>query len=178
MPRPIILDCDPGTDDALALFLALASPELDVLAVTVAGGNVGLDRTLANALALVALTGSSVPVFAGADRPILGAFKSETRVHGDDGLGGVVLPPGGDPAPGVAADTIRAILRAAPEPVTLVGIAPITNFALGLAANRESIIWRKTFASPRRSSASSASGVVRCDFKCAASSVNVKWSAA
>ncbi len=132
MPRPIILDCDPGTDDALALFLALASPELDVLAVTVAGGNVGLDRTLANALALVALTGSSVPVFAGADRPILGAFKSETRVHGDDGLGGVVLPPGGDPAPGVAADTIRAILRAAPEPVTLVGIAPITNFALAL----------------------------------------------
>ncbi len=132
MPRPIILDCDPGTDDALALFLALASPELDVLAVTVAGGNVGLDRTLANALALVALTGSSVPVFAGADRPILGAFKSETRVHGDDGLGGVVLPPGGDPAPGVAADTIRAILRAAPEPVTLVGIAPVTNLALAL----------------------------------------------
>ena len=132
MPRPIILDCDPGTDDALALFLALASPELDVLAVTVAGGNVGLDRTLANALALVALTGSSVPVFAGADRPILGAFKSETRVHGDDGLGGVVLPPGGDPAPGVAADMIRAILRAAPEPVTLVGIAPVTNLALAL----------------------------------------------
>ncbi|HTB42050.1 MAG TPA: nucleoside hydrolase, partial [Acetobacteraceae bacterium] len=55
---PIILDCDPGTDDALALLLALASPELDVLAVTAAGGNVGLDLTLANALAITALAGS------------------------------------------------------------------------------------------------------------------------
>ena len=62
MPIPIILDCDPGTDDAFALLLALASPELEVLAVTVAGGNVGLDRTLPNALALIALAGSNVPV--------------------------------------------------------------------------------------------------------------------
>lgn len=132
MPIPVILDCDPGTDDALAIFLALASPELSVLAITVAGGNVGLDHTLANALALTALAGSSVPVHAGADRPLLGRFTSEPRVHGETGLGGVVLPPGGLPAPGIAADVIRRILREAAEPVTLIGIGPATNLALAL----------------------------------------------
>lgn len=132
MPIPVILDCDPGTDDAIALLLALASPELSVLAVTVAGGNVGLDCTLPNALALTALAGSAVPVHAGADRPLLGAFVSETNVHGEDGLGGVILPPGGLATPGLAADVIRRILRDADEPVTLIGIGPATNLALAL----------------------------------------------
>lgn len=131
-PIPIVLDCDPGTDDALALMLALASPELDVLAVTAAGGNVGLELTLANALALTALAGSKVPVYAGADRPLLGAFVNEPRVHGADGLGGISLSHGGQPAPGIAADAIRRILREATRPVTLVGIAPVTNLALAL----------------------------------------------
>jgi purine nucleosidase len=129
---PIILDCDPGTDDAFALLLALASPELSVLAVTVAGGNVGLDRTLSNTLALVSLAGSKVPVYGGADRPLLGAFVNETRVHGVDGLGGIALPLGDPPGPGIAADAIRAHLRTNREPVTLVGIAPATNIALAL----------------------------------------------
>jgi inosine-uridine nucleoside N-ribohydrolase len=132
MPIPVILDCDPGTDDAVAILLALASPELTVLAITVAGGNVGLQHTLPNALALTALAGSDVPVHAGADRPLLGAFVSETRIHGTNGLGGVVLPPGGAPAPGLAADAIRRILRDAAEPVTLIGIGPATNLALAL----------------------------------------------
>jgi purine nucleosidase len=130
---PVIIDCDPGTDDAVALLLALGSPELSVLAVTVAGGNVGLHQTLPNALALVALAHASVPVHAGADRPLLGRFASEPRVHGADGLGGVVLPPGGPAAPGVAADAIRQILRTNPDPVTLIGIGPATNLALALA---------------------------------------------
>jgi purine nucleosidase len=129
---PIILDCDPGTDDAFAILLALASPELDVLAITVAGGNVGLEYTLPNALALVALAGAEVPVYAGADRPLLGAFVNETRVHGVDGLGGVTLPSGGSPTAGVASDAIRRIVREAPRKVTLVGIAPATNLALAL----------------------------------------------
>ena len=132
MHTPIILDCDPGTDDALAIFLALASPELDVLAITVAGGNVGLEHTLPNALALTALAGSDVPVYGGADHPLLGAFVSETRVHGEDGLGGVVLPPGGKAQPEHAVDAIRRILRTSPEPVTLVGIGPATNLGLAL----------------------------------------------
>jgi purine nucleosidase len=132
MPIPIILDCDPGTDDALALLLAFASPEVRVLAVTVAGGNVGLRDTLANALALVRLAGAAVPVYAGAERPLLGRFVSETRVHGENGLGGVVLPPGGSPQPELAADAIRRLLRESAEPVTLVGIGPATNLALAL----------------------------------------------
>lgn len=137
MPIPIILDCDPGTDDAVALLLAFASPELDVRAVTVAGGNVGLADTLRNALALTRLAGAGVPVFAGADRPLLGAFANEPRVHGVDGLGGIALPVGDAPAPGLAVDAIRRILREAPEPVTLVGIAPATNLALALMAERD-----------------------------------------
>ena len=132
MAIPIILDCDPGTDDAFAILLALASPELEVLAITVAGGNVGLECTLPNALALVALAGADVPVYAGADRPLLGAFVNETRVHGVDGLGGVALPAGGRPATGIASDVIRRILRDAAQKVTLVGIAPATNLALAL----------------------------------------------
>src|SRR6185437_11862997 len=132
VPIPIILDCDPGTDDAIAMLLAFASPELEVLAVTAAGGNVGLDRTLDNALALTRLADSPAPVYAGADRPLLGAFANETRVHGADGLGGITLPQGGDAAPGVAADAIRRILREAAQPLTLVGIAPVTNLALAL----------------------------------------------
>jgi purine nucleosidase len=132
MPIPVILDCDPGTDDAIAILLALASPELTVLAITVAGGNVGLEHTLPNALALTALAGSAVPVHAGADRALLGAFVSETGVHGENGLGRIVLPPGGPPAPGLAADVIRRMLRDAAEPVTLIGIGPATNLALAL----------------------------------------------
>jgi inosine-uridine nucleoside N-ribohydrolase len=146
VPIPIILDCDPGTDDAFALLLALASPELEVLAVTVAGGNVGLECTLPNALALVALAGSLVPVHAGADRPLLGSFVNETRVHGVDGLGGIALPKGGAPAPALATDAIRTILHDTRQPVTLVGIGPATNLALALmtepalAANIEQIV--------------------------------------
>jgi len=133
MPRPVIIDCDPGTDDAIALLLAFASPELDVRAVTVAGGNAGLHRTLPNALALAALARSPVPVHPGADRPLLGRFTDAATIHGSDGLGGISLPPGGLPAPGPAADAIRTILREAPGPVTLIGIGPATNLALALA---------------------------------------------
>jgi inosine-uridine nucleoside N-ribohydrolase len=137
MGVPIILDCDTGTDDAVAILLALASPELDIRAVTVAGGNVGLDRTLANTLALISLARSDVAVYRGADRPLLGSFVHEHRVHGVDGLGGIALPDGGSPAPEVAADAIRRILRTSQEPVTLVGIAPATNLALALMTEPE-----------------------------------------
>ena len=86
--RTVIIDCDPGTDDAIALFLALGSPELDVVLVTAVGGNVGLDHTVRNARALVGLSGKDVPVVAGADRPMLGSFVAEPRVHGRNGVPG------------------------------------------------------------------------------------------
>ena len=133
-PKPVIIDCDPGTDDAIALWLALSSPELDVRLVTVAGGNVGLAATTANARAVVGLSGRAVPVVAGAERALLGEFRSEPAVHGDDGLAGVVLPEGPPLAPGIAADAIRATLRdAAPGSVTVVGLGPVTNLALAFA---------------------------------------------
>ncbi|CAH0139478.1 nucleoside hydrolase [Roseomonas sp. CECT 9278] len=130
--RVCIIDTDPGTDDAIALWLALAAPMLDVRLVTVAGGNVGLAHTLRNARAIVGLSGRVVPVVAGAEGPLLGAFRSETQVHGADGLAGVALPEGPPATPGIAADAIRALLRAEPR-VTLVGIGPATNLALALA---------------------------------------------
>jgi inosine-uridine nucleoside N-ribohydrolase len=141
-PRRIVLDCDPGTDDAVAVLLALASPELAVAAITVAGGNAPLARTLANARGLVALAGAEVPVHAGADRALLGPFPPGWAGHGTDGLAGVALPaamgtakaPRTDAAaPDRAADAIRAILRGVESAVTLVGIAPATNLALALA---------------------------------------------
>jgi purine nucleosidase len=130
----VILDCDPGTDDAVAIMLALASPEIDVRAITVTGGNVGLAATLANALALVELIGAVVPVHAGADRSLLQAFAAAPQVHGEDGLGGVFLPGTRRAEAELAADCIRRILRHSAVPVTLVGIGPATNFALALAS--------------------------------------------
>ncbi|MBR0660455.1 nucleoside hydrolase [Neoroseomonas oryzicola] len=130
--RVCLIDTDPGTDDAVALWLALAAPALDLRLVTVAGGNVGLGHTLRNARAIVGLTGRDVPVVAGAEGPLLGAFRSETQVHGADGLAGVALPEGPPAAPGIAADAIRALLRAEAR-VTLIGIGPATNLALALA---------------------------------------------
>jgi purine nucleosidase len=132
--KPTIIDCDPGTDDAIALWLALGSPELDVRLVTVAGGNVGLAATTRNARAVVGLTGRAIPVVAGAERSLLAEFRAETVVHGNDGLCGVHLPEGPPLAPGIAADAIRAELRAAaPGSVTVIGLGPVTNLALAFA---------------------------------------------
>lgn len=133
-PKPTIIDCDPGTDDAIALWLALASPELDVRLVTVAGGNVGLERTVANARAVVGLTGRAVPVVAGSANALMAPFRAEMAVHGEDGIGGVLLPEGPPATPGIAADAIRAALRAAaPGSVTVIGLGPVTNLALAFA---------------------------------------------
>ena len=79
MARKILIDCDPGTDDAIALFMALGDPRLDVRLVTVAGGNVGLAHTLRNARALVGLTGKAVPVVAGAEHPLLALLEQQRQ---------------------------------------------------------------------------------------------------
>lgn len=136
MSQSIILDCDPGIDDALALILALASPELDVKAVTAVSGNRPVDQTVENARRLVALAGrADIPVFRGAHSPLDRTEPRCNLVHGADGLGGVLLPPSGVPVEGtIAAQAILDILATEPEgTVTFVAIGPLTNLALAFA---------------------------------------------
>ena len=133
---PIILDCDPGHDDALAIALALASPELRPLAITTVAGNAPLDRTTRNALRVLTLLGrTDVPVAAGADRPIVRDPWVPVEFHGDSGLDGADLPePAVGPAEVGAVELAGALLRRAGEPVTLVATGPLTNMALLLRA--------------------------------------------
>lgn len=134
--RAIILDCDPGQDDAVAILLALASPdELDLLAITTVAGNVPLALTAANARRVVELADADVPVYAGAPKPLLRPLATAEQVHGATGLDGSGLPPPRRPlAPGHAARAIVDLVRARPEgSVTLVATGPLTNVALALA---------------------------------------------
>ena len=136
---PIILDCDPGHDDALAIVLALARPELRLLAITTVAGNAPLDRTTRNALRVLTLLGrSDVPVAAGADRPLLRDPWVPVELHGDSGLDGADLPePAVGPLDLTAVELTARLLRDAGEPVTLVATGPLTNVALLLRAAPE-----------------------------------------
>jgi len=135
MPATVIIDCDPGNDDAIALLLALASPEIEVAAITVVAGNVGLDHTARNARAVAELARHPVPVYAGAVKPLLRPPLDAAHIHGETGLKGAELPaPVRALGPGTAADFLRATLRAAaPRSVTLCALGPLTNLALALA---------------------------------------------
>jgi inosine-uridine nucleoside N-ribohydrolase len=131
VPTPIVLDCDPGHDDAIALLLALASPEVELLGVTTTYGNQTLEKTTANALRVLELAGrSDVPLAAGAERPLERDLVVAAHVHGKSGLDGPVLP---EPrtAP-VAADALTftaECVHASPRAVTLVATGPLTNVA-------------------------------------------------
>lgn len=134
--RAIILDCDPGQDDAIALLLALASPdEIELLAVTAVAGNVPLRLTEANARRILALAGrSEVPLYVGCDRPLLRPLETAEYVHGATGLDGAELPPPArPPAPGHAVDALIALVMSRPAgTVTLCPTGPLTNVALAL----------------------------------------------
>jgi inosine-uridine nucleoside N-ribohydrolase len=132
---PVLIDCDPGLDDALALLLALASPELELLGVTTVAGNQTLDKTTANALRVLELAGRpDVPVAAGADRPLVGELVVAADAHGESGLGGVSLPPPStEPVAQHAVDFLAERLLRADRPLTLVPLGPLTNVALLLA---------------------------------------------
>ena len=135
VPTPIIIDCDPGHDDAIALLLALASPELELLGVTTTYGNQTLEKTTVNALRVLELVGrTDVPVAAGAERPLARELVVAAHVHGESGLEGPGLPaastkPIDDDAPAFMATAIRT----SGEPVTVVAIGPLTNVARYLA---------------------------------------------
>ena len=129
---PIVLDCDPGHDDALAITLALARPELDVLAITTVAGNAPLAATTRNTLRVLTLLGrTDVPVAAGAPAPLLRPAYAAVHVHGTSGLDGADLPePAAEPRTEHAVELIRTVIEAAPGRVTLVPTGPLTNIAL------------------------------------------------
>jgi inosine-uridine nucleoside N-ribohydrolase len=131
-PLPIIIDSDPGLDDALAIGVAVARPELDLLAVTTVGGNADVRHCTTNALRLLDLYGAGdVPVAEGAPMGLFGDVIRATEIHGEAGIGKTVLPPSAAAARAEGAvDLIASILREHPEPVTLVPIGPLTNIAL------------------------------------------------
>ncbi|MFQ2069069.1 pyrimidine-specific ribonucleoside hydrolase RihA [Aeromonas veronii] len=139
MAQPVILDCDPGHDDAIALILALASPELKVLAVTTSAGNQTPDKTLNNALRILTLLGrDDIPVAAGAPKPLARELIIADNVHGESGLDGPKLPdPAFAPQAMTGLELMAKYLRESLEPVTLVPTGPLTNIALLLAAHPE-----------------------------------------
>ncbi|GAA0899681.1 nucleoside hydrolase [Virgisporangium aurantiacum] len=133
MVQRILIDCDPGIDDAVALMVAGATPAVSVQAVTATFGNVGLDGTSRNALAVCELVGLDVPVYAGADRPLVRDVIGGRTFHGDTGLGGVDLPPPARAvASGHAVTAIRAVVNRFPGEITLVVTGAMTNVALAL----------------------------------------------
>ena len=139
MAQPIILDCDPGHDDAIALVLALASPELDVKAVTSSAGNQTPDKTLRNVLRMLTLLKrTDIPVAGGAIKPLMRELIIADNVHGESGLDGPALPePGFAPQNCTAVELMAKVLRESAEPVTLVATGPQTNVALLLNSHPE-----------------------------------------
>jgi inosine-uridine nucleoside N-ribohydrolase len=131
MTTPVILDCDPGHDDAIALLLALASPEIELVGVTTVHGNQTLEKTTDNALRVLALVGrEDVPVAMGADRPLVRDLHVAAHVHGDSGLDGPELPQrASDPVEQPAVDFLAE--HVGPETV-LVPVGPLTNVAQAL----------------------------------------------
>ena len=126
----IVIDTDPGLDDAIAILYALCSGQ-PVGAITTVAGNIGLEVTTRNALRLAALAGAEVPVHPGAARPMAGTSRFETAIHGDDGLGGVAVPEPDRSASAEAAGAalVRLIGAHPPGAVTLYCLGPMTNLA-------------------------------------------------
>jgi purine nucleosidase len=133
-PKKIIFDTDPGTDDAMALMLALNSPELDVRAVTVVPGNVVAAQALDNALRLMSLANRcDIPIAAGAQHPLFQKLTTAEFWHGKNGLANIELPASKCKVdPRWAPDLIIQMVHAAPHEITLVPVGPLTNIALAV----------------------------------------------
>lgn len=137
---PVVLDCDPGHDDAVAILLAVASPVIDLRAVTTTFGNCSVQDATHNALRVLTLAGETgVPVASGADGPVNGRRELGNYVHGISGLDGPELPaPGFSPEPESAVELLRRLLSEADEPITVVATGPLTNIARLLHESPES----------------------------------------
>lgn len=132
---PIIMDCDPGHDDAIAIILACASEKLDVRAITTVGGNQTIAKTTNNALRILAFIDKDIPVAMGSNNPLRRELEIAPSVHGDSGLDGPELPePGQKPSELSAYELIAKIVEESDEKITLVPTGPLTNIAIFLLA--------------------------------------------
>lgn len=130
---PILIDCDPGVDDTLAIYLALSHKEFDVKAITVVGGNVSLDKTASNALNLVDYLGFDVKVAKGASGPLMRSLTIADYVHGESGIGDVVLPASKKSFyEKDAVDTIKEEVDNANGELHIIALGPLTNIAVAL----------------------------------------------
>jgi pyrimidine-specific ribonucleoside hydrolase len=131
MRIPVIIDCDPGHDDAIALLLAFASPTIYVQAVTVVAGNQALEKTLKNAKNVLDYAGIRAKVAAGAQKPLFRELNIASHVHGESGLDGVILPPAKfEEVEITAVELMREIILKSNEKVVLIATGPLTNVAL------------------------------------------------
>lgn len=130
----LLIDTDIGTDDAVAILMALRHPGACVEAITTVSGNTDVDQCVRNAHYVLELCGANVPIYRGADRPLIRSARAEADVHGHDGLGDLGLRPRCvTPQPGNAADELVERIRREPGQLTLVTLGPLTNVALALA---------------------------------------------
>ncbi len=135
---PVIIDCDPGVDDTAALLLACQMPELDIRAVTTVAGNVGLDKTTANAKRVRRAIGANFPIYCGADKPMFRELHTAAEFHGADGFGGVELPIPDDVLPEEKAwDAIYRIAKELNGELVLIAVGPMTNVGIALAKYKE-----------------------------------------
>ncbi len=137
MKKPVVIDCDPGIDDVLALLLAFASCKVEVKAVTTVAGNVGVDKTARNALALCELAGCSCPVASGAKGPLKGKSHESPAVHGRNGIGGVKLPVTRSLHPLDGVSLLYEELQKARGRLEIIALGPLTNLALLLEKHPE-----------------------------------------
>ena len=146
-PARVLLDCDPGIDDAFAIVFGCGHPGLDLIGLTTVSGNVNLDTVTANALSVLELAGRpDVPVVPGSARPLLRDTLDAREVHGEGGLGAARLPAAqAAPAGGHAVDYLIETIGAAPGEITLIATGPLTNIALAVRREPRLAGWVRDF---------------------------------
>lgn len=135
MAKKIILDCDPGHDDAVAILLALGNPEIEIVGINTVGGNQSLEKVTYNARAMLeAAHAHDIPIYAGSDRPLVREQEVAESIHGETGLDGVELPVPTRPLEDMHAVNfiVKTIMESEPGTITLVPTGPLTNIALAL----------------------------------------------